>query len=394
MIAGLKGSGQAKRRNNTGVKENAPLRYAIPKRVLRRRIAAPSARVPHPSRASRAIFRANLSQIFAQPVDGLRETFDPKGVRFARVLRLYRFFSTLFNRRRVEGNLCGIASDNRRGADMTSLTCWKRNDAIVIAGLQWSTAQSILAAMAGCVLRAYGQHLEVDAFLAASTLAPCKVWHVGDRMGKTRPPSADCGFNLVTSDADDLPTQVIETLDFLRHHRAELGRLATMQGLDGLVLDFGIPGRDVAAQYDHFPAELVQLAANSTWAWSCPITGRSMPLSKPGFEREGQPRVLEYEHPAPKEEPGWYLLAFCATYVACAVIRLRFLSPALLTLLTGHGPDEGVFCFCIVSICVMGGLTLSTYQHWLRRLRLANRLAVAAAAGLLAFTPVYLLFLF
>jgi hypothetical protein len=115
--------------------------------------------------------------------------------------------------------------------------------------------------IAGCVLRAFGVAFSTDAFLADSRLAPCKVWHVGEPRTATRPPYTNAGFNLVTSNAPDLPTQIKETMDFLASHRVELLRLSRFPGLDGVTLDFGISRREVAAQRDHFSADFVRLAA-------------------------------------------------------------------------------------------------------------------------------------
>src|SRR5688500_18902997 len=106
--------------------------------------------------------------------------------------------------------------------------------------------------MAGCVLRVSGKAFAADAFLAGSSLVACKVWHEGEPGPLRRPASATSGFNVLVSDSDDLPEQVLEAIAFLRHHRADLARLATATAVDG-VMDFGVPQREVAAQFDRFP---------------------------------------------------------------------------------------------------------------------------------------------
>jgi hypothetical protein len=115
--------------------------------------------------------------------------------------------------------------------------------------------------MAGCVLRASGVAFPVDEFLDNSSFAPCAVWHKGELRSKSRSAHTDYGFNLVVSEAEDLPTQVKDTVEFLNQQRAELIRLTHTTGFDSIVLDFGICRRDVLAQFDHFPADLVRFAA-------------------------------------------------------------------------------------------------------------------------------------
>jgi hypothetical protein len=115
--------------------------------------------------------------------------------------------------------------------------------------------------MAGCVLRIFGTAFQVDAFLAGSTLAACKVWHCGDRALPRRPAAPNSGFNAAVSEADDLPTQVSEALLFLRRHRVDLIRLSTLAKVDELVLDFGTSKRESAAQFERIPSDLVRAAA-------------------------------------------------------------------------------------------------------------------------------------
>src|SRR4051794_34284475 len=100
--------------------------------------------------------------------------------------------------------------------------------------------------MAGCVLRVSGKAFAADAYLAGSRLVTCKVWGAGEQLRSGRPVSVTSGFNVVVSDADDLPGQVSEAVTFLRRHRGDLVRLAATAGVDELVLDFSVLQRDVA----------------------------------------------------------------------------------------------------------------------------------------------------
>jgi hypothetical protein len=53
---------------------------------------------------------------------------------------------------------------------------------------------------------------------------------------------------------------VTDAVAFLSEHDAEVRRLVSFPGVTSVVLDFGLAWRDVAAQSDQFPADLVRLA--------------------------------------------------------------------------------------------------------------------------------------
>jgi hypothetical protein len=115
--------------------------------------------------------------------------------------------------------------------------------------------------MAGCVLRVSGATFPVDAFLAQSTFAACKVWHCGDRSRNGHHAASTNGFNTLISEAGDLLTQVSDAIQFLNQHRDQLLRLSRIAEADDLVLDFGIPQLDVLAQFEAIPSDLVRAAA-------------------------------------------------------------------------------------------------------------------------------------
>jgi hypothetical protein len=62
------------------------------------------------------------------------------------------------------------------------------------------------------------------------------------------------------SEARDLVTQVSDALAFLRRYHDDLLRLSSIEEADELLLDFGIPQLQVAAQFLRLPAELVSAA--------------------------------------------------------------------------------------------------------------------------------------
>jgi hypothetical protein len=113
-----------------------------------------------------------------------------------------------------------------------------------------------------CVLRAIGEAFDVEGFLAESPLRPEAVYRKGDRLFASvaqSPLRSDSGFNLTVSTAgmDDLAGQVRDAVAFLDEREDELRRLGAYDGVDAVGLDFGLRRRDVAAQSDLLPAELL-----------------------------------------------------------------------------------------------------------------------------------------
>lgn len=68
-------------------------------------------------------------------------------------------------------------------------------------------------------------------------------------------------FDVSASDFDDFTGQINDAIAFLRSQAAEIRLMMNEPSADG-VLDFAIEWRDVAAQFDTFPAELVREASN------------------------------------------------------------------------------------------------------------------------------------
>jgi hypothetical protein len=116
------------------------------------------------------------------------------------------------------------------------------------------------------VLRAFGADFDVDAFLAGCTLPVCAVKRRGEPVFPASQPDGrqhkQSAVHVSVSDADfgEFPRQVEEATAFLRAEPDQVRRLCEWPGVEGVTLDFGIAWRDVAAQSDHLPAELVRLA--------------------------------------------------------------------------------------------------------------------------------------
>jgi hypothetical protein len=118
-----------------------------------------------------------------------------------------------------------------------------------------------------CVLRAKGTNFAVDEFLSKSTLKPVVVFRRGQSQypnsAPHRIPNAS-GFHAVASEADfsQLQVQIGDAVQFLEQNHAELARLIALPEVERVSLDFGIEERDVAAQSECFPPNLLRIAGN------------------------------------------------------------------------------------------------------------------------------------
>jgi hypothetical protein len=116
------------------------------------------------------------------------------------------------------------------------------------------------------VLRASGPDFDVEAFVANCDWHVTKVFHRGEaRLPRTQAEGRkldESGLNVVVSEAgfQAFSEQLKDAIKFLNENAPEVQRLAGFPGVTSVVLDFGIAWRDVAAQADQFPAELVRRA--------------------------------------------------------------------------------------------------------------------------------------
>jgi hypothetical protein len=117
-------------------------------------------------------------------------------------------------------------------------------------------------------LRVSGTDFDVDAFLRESNIAPAIVF----RRGQPKSPGSQTndrvldhsGMNIRVSDAEfgNIEQQTRETLQFLADNLAEVERLGTHPGVEGLELDFAVNGNDDAfvESYRFAPELLEQIA--------------------------------------------------------------------------------------------------------------------------------------
>lgn len=114
--------------------------------------------------------------------------------------------------------------------------------------------------MPGCILRISGENFKVSDFLADSSLRPYRVHHRGEISYRShRFPHSGLSLDVSTADGD-LKTEVADAIEFLSTHEAELLRLGCYPGVTDMRLDFGYYRRDVAAQFDYLPPDLLARA--------------------------------------------------------------------------------------------------------------------------------------
>jgi len=97
----------------------------------------------------------------------------------------------------------------------------------------------------GCVLRVYGEFLDIDALLPSLKLIPVVTWKKGqERFVKGRF-HVDSGPNFVASDADieDFPAQIADAESYLAKNHDDILKLTSAAGVAGAVLDFAVATR-------------------------------------------------------------------------------------------------------------------------------------------------------
>ena len=114
--------------------------------------------------------------------------------------------------------------------------------------------------MPGCVLRVSGENFMVNDYLADSSLQPYSVHQRGE-IGRRSRRFPHSGLSLDVSTANgDFKTEVADAIQFLSTHEAELLRLRNFPGVTDMRLDFGYYRRDVAAQFNYLPPDLIARA--------------------------------------------------------------------------------------------------------------------------------------
>jgi hypothetical protein len=74
----------------------------------------------------------------------------------------------------------------------------------------------------------------------------------------------ESGFHAIASEADfsNLQGQIADAVHYLEQNKNELVRLVAFLGVERVSLDFGIEERDIAAQSERFPPNLLRILGN------------------------------------------------------------------------------------------------------------------------------------
>jgi len=115
-----------------------------------------------------------------------------------------------------------------------------------------------------CTLRVVGEYFDIDKFLIGSSLTACAVFRKGELKRRNKPKGeliTKNSMNISVSDAEfhDLKASISDAIIYLKTNNTELKRLMNFTGIEGACFDFGIEKRDIVAQFNAFPAELLLL---------------------------------------------------------------------------------------------------------------------------------------
>ena len=116
-----------------------------------------------------------------------------------------------------------------------------------------------------CVLHVSGRKLDPATVVG---LEPYRVYRAGEARRRSRPDGPrwnTSGFSVVVSDApwSDLGRQVTDACAFLDRHADAIRTLRAGGAVEDMRLDFPVHlriGEDILAQFEFFPAELVEKA--------------------------------------------------------------------------------------------------------------------------------------
>jgi len=115
-----------------------------------------------------------------------------------------------------------------------------------------------------CVLRIYGEFLDIDTLIFRCSIPAHRIWVKGEQRlskGKTH---ATSGANFIASDADftEFDIQIIDATSFLEEHALAIKEIAAFPGVQHMVLDFAVTIKNgYAMQSSYLPPKFVQLAA-------------------------------------------------------------------------------------------------------------------------------------
>jgi len=115
-----------------------------------------------------------------------------------------------------------------------------------------------------CILRAFGDKFNPADFLRTSSLQPYSTYRRGDRRsrsGESVHEVSGLKIEISTAKWTDRASQFHDAIEFLRSNRADLQRLTTWNGVEGVVLDFPFEAGDGSATFIRCPIALARESA-------------------------------------------------------------------------------------------------------------------------------------
>jgi hypothetical protein len=118
-----------------------------------------------------------------------------------------------------------------------------------------------------CILRISGKDFDARAYARRTSLPVVKVYMRGEPRFWHKPTgkkNINSGVNVEVSRAEfeNPKRQIRDAIAFLVKHRRAVQRLRNTVGVEEITLDFAIADREVAAQFDYFPPELIRSAGS------------------------------------------------------------------------------------------------------------------------------------
>lgn len=117
-----------------------------------------------------------------------------------------------------------------------------------------------------CILRIYGESLDIEALMALYPLPFDRIWKKGEPRILKGKFHSDSGANYLVSNADidEFDSQVLDATKYLERYAPVIARMAEFPGVQNAILDFGFSFQeDSLAHFLFLPPKLVQLAASA-----------------------------------------------------------------------------------------------------------------------------------
>ena len=119
-----------------------------------------------------------------------------------------------------------------------------------------------------CILRVFGERLDIDKLISTVSMEPDHVWHKGEPRYKSSPEGDKIiysGAFFYASDADmeEPQIQIEEATEYLNNNLEAIKDMTKFSGVEEVILDFGIELRDVAIHSDYLTPALVKVAGEA-----------------------------------------------------------------------------------------------------------------------------------